>query len=501
MSNPKSPGNILTVSCAVPAPREILDYWLTQDGKHPAFVTRNLPLSHADLNERVRNAEGTLVNQGFSKNSILALAFPNSIDFVVWLLAAFRMGASVLPVNPRSSAPELLSALNRSGARFLASTEGFSAPEKSEWIQILSKGVTTSLWCLPIDQNDASRNKDPSSLIHQFTSGSTGMPRLLIRNERQVLEDYAHFMRALEIKASDRFLLIPPIYHAFGMLGLFAGLASGATTYSIDRFLPAEVLRMASSFQPTVVFATPVMVEMLGACFLSAGDAAAFKSVRHFICSTDRLKKSVRDLFFERFGMPVRVQYGSTETLSATIDLTDNYIEGKVGRPYPGVAVRIFDDHGEALNASATGRVGIKSPAAAESYADELSPKLEIIDGYVIPGDRGYLDTSGDLYIVGRDGIYNIGGWKVDPLEISAVISAALDVSHVAVLPFTRAGQSAIRVVIESRDFSLQPDDVISLCRKSLSAYKVPAKVEIYASLNRDENGKVRLSDLPSDRP
>ncbi len=483
----------------IPGPRALLDLRLAQGGDRPALSTSHAQLSSVALECRMRSAESVLREQGFDAQSILALVFPNSVEFVVWTLAAFRIGASVLPLNPRSSQPEWNDALQRSRTRFLASAGKSALEPDSEWRPVMSDGDVVTLWCRSAEPGEAPDTAGSSPLIRQFTSGSTGRPRSLVRDEPQIFEDYAHFMRGLDINASDRFLLIPPLYHAFGMLGLLAGLASGGEIYILDRFLPAEVIRVAKAFRPTVVFATPVMAEMLGKCFLPEEDTDAFASVRHFVCSTDRLKKSVRDVFVERFGTPLRVQYGSTETLSATIDVADDFVEGRVGRPYPGVELRIFGEQGEALDAGIAGRVGIKSPAAAREYADDFSPGLQLIDGYVIPGDRGFIDEAGDLHVVGRDGIYNIGGWKVDPLEVSSVISAALNVSHVAVLPFSRAGQSAIRVIIESSDPSLTAEQVLALCRASLADYKVPAKVDIYASLARDENGKVRLSALPAE--
>lgn len=482
----------------IPSPRRLLEHQAGRSEAARMVGTRGVQVDLGGLRRRVDEATSVLADAGFDGGSPLVLGFANSIEFVVWMMACFGLGGSILPLNGRSRDREIEESLERTGARFIAGAANFPLPGNRGWGPAFSPGAGATLFRKPAAGHDLPSDAAPAGLIHQFTSGTTGTPRHLIRTEAQVHEDYAHFIDHLGIDTGDRFLLIPPLHHSFGLLGLFAGLASGSALHLIDRFVPAEVLRAARTFKPTVVFCTPVMIDMLGRCFLDAGDSSAFASARHIVCSTDRLRKPVHDAFVSRFGVPIRVQYGSTETLSATIDLADDFVEGRVGKPYPGVEVRIFNEIGNIAAPGTVGRVGIRSPAAALRYVDDLAPDIRMLDGHVIPGDRGYIDEAGELHLVGREGILNIGGWKVDPLEISSLISSALAVGHVAVLPFLRAGQPAIRVVIESRDPSLRPDDVISLCRKSLTDYKVPAKVEIFASLPRDENGKVRLADLPS---
>jgi acyl-coenzyme A synthetase/AMP-(fatty) acid ligase len=207
------------------------------------------------------------------------------------------------------------------------------------------------------------------------------------------------------------------------------------------------------------------------------------------------LSRSAYETFLGRFGVPVRIEYGSTETTCAALKLDDGFAEGAVGRCIPGVEVRIFDDHGRTVPPGAVGRVGIRSAAACTAYAS-ANHVLERIDGHVFPGDKGRLDADGCLYVMGRDDVFNIGGYKVDRHEVEGVIRSGLPVRFVAVLPFMRAGQAALRAVIEADPAEVTAHAVAALCRERLSDYKVPARVDIFEALPRDANGKVLASAL-----
>ena len=234
------------------------------------------------------------------------------------------------------------------------------------------------------------------------------------------------------------------------------------------------------------------MIEVLGICALTEGDETALRSLKACVCSTGRLGKIESDAFHARFGVPVRVQYGSTETGSATVDLEDGFEEGRVGRPYPGVEIGIFDGDGSLCPTGAQGEIGIRSPAACDQYVgDSESTARTFRDGYVFPGDRGRLDDSGRLYVLGRSDIINVDGHKVDRVEVETVIRESLPVKEVIVLEGRRGGVPAVRVIIEADPAQVTRSVVLEVCRKKLSPHKVPSQVEIRREFRRDSNGKV----------
>jgi acyl-coenzyme A synthetase/AMP-(fatty) acid ligase len=134
----------------------------------------------------------------------------------------------------------------------------------------------------------------------------------------------------------------------------------------------------------------------------------------------------------------------------------------------------------------------VRSPAACTEYeGDPDATARTFRNGYAFPGDRGYLDEAGVLHVIGRADVINVGGDKVDPLEVEAVIRDALPVADVVVLEGRRAGLPALRVIAEADPAQVTGAMIMALCRERLSPHKVPARVEVRERLPRDENGKV----------
>ena len=239
----------------------------------------------------------------------------------------------------------------------------------------------------------------------------------------------------------------------------------------------------------------PPMVETLAACLIEDGDERAFDSLKTCVCGTGRLRKSAYDGFLQRYGVSVRPRYGTTETMATAIDLSEGFEEGRVGRPFHGVSISILDEAGEPCPKGETGMIAIKSPAAPDHYIGDPEMSARTFrDGYVFPGDMGYLDDQGRLHVLGRSDIINIGGISVDKLEIERVIRDALPVSDVVVMEGERAGSPAIRAVIEGDPASITRASVIAVCRAELSVHKIPAHVQVFENFKRDPNGKVLKS-------
>ena len=342
---------------------------------------------------------------------------------------------------------------------------------------------------------------DPGSpegiLTRQFSSGSTGRPKQMLKTEANIAHDYRHFCETLGLADSDLFLAVAPLHHSYGAMSFLAPFFVGGCVSVLPRFLPAPVLEAAGRHRPTVFMATPPMIEILGSCALAAGDEDAFRSLRFCIVSTGHVRKAPCDTFWERFGIPVRVQYGSTETLSATVDLDDGFEEGRVGRPYKGVEIRIFDDDGHPCPAGERGRIGIRSPAASEGYEGDSERTAETFrNAFVFPGDLGFVDGMGRLHVLGRSDVINIGGDKVDRVEVEGVIRSRLPVKDVIVLEGRRAGLPVVRAVVEADPAQVTRAMVIQACRECLSPYKVPAQVDVCERLERDATGKVLRGSL-----
>lgn len=478
------------------SPRELISNRAKTHGGHTAVQCQEGNISYQQLAAKTANLADSLQQEGVVTGTQVALILPNSLAYLVWYFAVLEAGGVVVPLAPTITAMEAEEILESSDIHYLVIPENSALintlPELSEAIINLADGT-----CLSRREGKNTVNDNYNAIIkgavtRQFSSGSTGRPKHMLKSEYNVAHDYWHFCETLGLDSTDKFLGVTPFHHSYGAMSFLAAFYLGGSVTVLPRFLPAPVIAAAKRDRPTVFLATPPMIDILGSCLLNDNDQESFQNIKACVCSTGRLSKESHNTFLQRFGVYVRVQYGSTETLSATIDMGQHYEEGLVGSAYAGVDVAIFDDEGHPLLAGDRGRIGISSPAASEAYVgDPENTASTFRNGYVFPGDQGYQDNLGALHVLGRSDIINIGGYKVDRLEVEMVIRESLPIKDVIVLEGQQGGIPVIRAVIEANPENVTRAMVIELCRNKLSSYKIPTQIEINEKLERDSNGKV----------
>jgi len=476
------------------SPRHLLALAAQREGGRTAVMASGARLTYRELSCRCTSLAARLQQIGVGPGVQVAMALPNSLAFLVWYFGVLEAGGIVVPWPADLPGTEIAARLAFAEIPFLV------APEQATWLDLKPQPDLDAVEGSRLWQRDGSirglvtaPGSQAGIMLRHHSSGSTGRPKEMFKTEGNIAQECQHFSRTLGLGRDDVFLGVAPFCHAFGAISFLAAFAAGGSLIVLPRFLPGAVLEVARRGSPTLFLATPPMIQLLGNCRLEPGDEGAFRALRFCICSTGSLAKTAHDAFQRRFGKPVHVQYGSTETLSATVDLDEDFEEGRVGRPYDGVEVGIFDGEGSPCPFGQRGLVGIRSPAASQGYLDDPVSTAKIFrDGFVFPGDVGHLDAQGRLHLLGRFDIINIGGYKVDCLEVEEVILRALPVRAVIVTAGERAGLPVVRAVLEADPGQVTRAMVREACRSSLSSYKVPELVEVLSELPRDDKGKIQ---------
>ncbi len=207
--------------------------------------------------------------------------------------------------------------------------------------------------------------------------------------------------------------------------------------------------------------------------------------------------------FEKKFGIPLIQTYGQTESghiagwTASDLPLRERK-QGSVGRPYPGVDVRIVDAEGHAVDAGTVGEIVCRSEGVMQGY----STTDEVRNEYLSTGDLGYIDVDGFLYVVGRlRDVIIAGGFNVYPAEVEAVIRQYAGVRDVAVFALAdeRLGEIPVALVVPAEPVP-DPDrfaaELAAYCREQLSAYKVPRRFALVQDLPRTETMKTRVADL-----
>lgn len=485
------------------SPRDLVRRGAERHPHRVAVITAEERLTYGQLADKTAAQAAALKKAGIGAGVQVGLMFPNSIAYLVWHFGILEAGGISASLPPTMTAAEARNMLDGGGFRYVAAPQDHDLPRELGMSPV-PEAETAEGACLwrsphPYPAIETTPWTTDGIMVRLFSSGSTGRPKHMLKTEANIFQHFWQSCDAFHLDQDECFLAVTPFSHAYSSINYNAAFYLGGSVTLVPRFLPASVLETARRDRPTIFTVTPPMIEVLGTCLLNEGDDTAFQDLKYCICGTVRMAQDVHDRFEKRFGVPVTFQYGSTESMTATVDLDEGYEEGRVGRPFSGVTIGIFGDDGEPMPACETGLIGISSPGASTEYVnDPESSARTFRNGYVFPGDTGFLDETGNLHVLGRSDIINIGGYKVDRLEVERVIRDSLTVRDVVVLEGERAGLPVIRAVVEADPATITPATVIAACREQLSPHKVPAMVDVREKLARDANGKILMRDLDS---
>jgi long-chain acyl-CoA synthetase len=477
--------------------------------EHIAIVYGDERISLAALVERIERVASGLSRRGVGAGDAVALVLRDDPWFVACFHAITALGAVVVPVSPAFKQAELEFYFRSASVAAVISDERASgvceriAAGMERDVGVISTsaahGQAHTLDAL-VEEGDADRLSPRSgeeTFVYQFSSGSTGRPKRVPRTHAQCVAE-ALLYDSLGLGHQDRILSTAPMYHTYGMgATLFAAAASGATLVILEDPQPfllrrSHALELIEREQVTILPGVPFNFRLMA----EAPTAADLSSVRLCFSAGTALPRPTFEAFGERFGVLVRQLYGSTETGIVSANLSEDPVDTfeSVGRPLTGVTVQIIDDDGAVLAPGQQGEVAIASPASSSGYAEADQASHEAFrDGRYLTGDIGRLDEQGLLYLEGRKKLLiQVGGYKIDPIEVQDVLVAHPCVSEAIVVGVEGEleGEETVKAVVVPTD-DCEEGELIGFCRERLANFKVPRSVEFRDEIPRSAVGKI----------
>jgi acyl-CoA synthetase (AMP-forming)/AMP-acid ligase II len=333
-----------------------------------------------------------------------------------------------------------------------------------------------------------------------FTSGTTGAPKGVVLEHAQVCAVYRTLAGIFGMEQGDRQLVVLPFFHSFGLhVGILASLMVGATILPHLVFDPDVVMRRIAADRVTSFPGPPsVFQAMLSSPLTADLDLSSLKKVTIGAAGfPPRLVEDLRD----RLGIE-RIQSGCGLTESSgTVALcsppdTPEMLANTVGRPIPGVELRIVDDDGRALPDGQSGEVLVRGYTVMRGYLDDPEQTAAAIDpeGWLHTGDVGFVRDDGNLVITDRKkDMYTVGGFNAYPAEIERILAQHPQIGQVAVIgvPDERLGEVGMAFVIPRPGAQPEPAEVVAWAREQMANYKAPRHVEIVTELPLNATGKV----------
>ncbi|MDH6128354.1 condensation domain-containing protein [Kitasatospora sp. GP82] len=492
--------------------------------RHPertAIVCGDVRIGYRELGRRIAGLRTGLHGIGVAPGDLVLLALPNCPEFVITYFATAGLGAAVLAVDPRSTEHELRSRLAGGRPAAVVTTAGLApvlarlagALEPAPEVVVVGGGSGSHHAFddlvrdgTPVPMHPAQAD-DP--WVHTYSSGSTGEPRRICRSQANQVAEATQIITSAAITTDDVVLCPVPLFHALGQFCcLIVSVLAGATLVLLEprdedaregagRLDPEAVLSLIEEHRVTVFPSVPYILGALADW--PADRAADLSSVRLCLSGSNFLPQTVRERFQDRFAVPVRQTYGSSEAGSVAWDCDpDEVVPESVGRPLAGVTVEILDENGEALPAGSVGEIAVTGGSV---MLGEAAPDGELVraDGRYLTGDLGRLGEDGRLYLTGRKRILvDTGGHKVNPVEVEELLESHPDVRSAAVVgvPVDGGGDLLVAVVVPAGE----PDAerLRAYCRERLAEHKVPSRFEFADDLPRTALGKIRRAELAS---
>ncbi|HXT48751.1 MAG TPA: AMP-binding protein [Gemmatimonadaceae bacterium] len=496
-------------------------------GEHPertVLVADGRALTYAQVNAKAAALAAALAELGIGAGDRIAIVMPNWPEWVISLLAASKLGATVVPVNPRLSYHELKYQLRHAEVSAVVALERHHGVDYLQIFEDMIAELPDLLYLITVGGEElwyddrifqfedlvssgAGREipavviDDAQDLALMYTSGTMGKPKGVRLSHRAIVETAQHTGELLEMEPADRVLAAVPFFTLFGLGVLIETLAAGATLVLQDEFDAVRAVALLQQERVTVMHGVPTMYQLIMRA--PNFDAAAFPSLRTGIVAGAVSEELVRRI---RRWCNVQLSYGLTET-GPTMTMTrfGDPAEKRlttVGRALPGVEIKAVDVVTGALHGpEAVGELAVRGPNVMQGYvrmptetARSFSP-----EGFFLTGDLGIIDEEGYVRIVGRRRETIVrGGFRIYPREVEDQLRAHPAVDDVCVIgiPHDILGELVCACVVPVEGAVITGGELKAFARDTVAEYKFPDLVRFFDAFPMTGSGKVRRREL-----
>ena len=514
--------------------RDLLELFETSTKRHATRVAmrierdgRKEQYTYADLRELATRVAGFLASEGIKQGDRIMLVSSNAPEWGMSYFGVLKAGATCIPCDPESSTVEILNFARAGNAAGVICSEAI-INDHPDLKDLLQQQGSTRLWtysevfALPDEQTEDERvarlpqrahAQGVASLI--FTSGTTGQPKGVMLSHRNLTSMVSMLSSVFDMDTHDGVLSVLPLHHTFEFsTGFLTPLSRGAQITYLPELTSDALARAIKNGHVTGMVGVPALWELLHRRIknrlyersdwigkaadnmiranawlrdktpLNFGNVLFYPihegmggRIRYFISGGSALSEKIqRD--FHGLGFTILEGYGLTEA-SPVLTVTRpeaRMLTGTVGKPLPGVEVRIADP-----DSSGVGEVIARGPNVMLGYyEDEAATRKTLVERWLYTGDLGRLDDDGNLYLVGRSKeiIVDTNGKNVYPDELEELYENSSYVKELSIVGLPDgAGEKVACLVVADDEYD------ISLSRAALHRLVEEHFREVSASL------------------
>lgn len=495
-------------------------------GDSCATIFAGHELTYSQLLENTLLLMGKLQDTGVKQGDRIGIMLPNCPQYVIAYYAITGLGATVVQVNPMSTAPELRYLVEDSGLTRLILFEAFIDTAKHVRQEVTIQqliGVRFDATKAILSDNDVWLDEwlahatnpglpaelDPATTVAvlQYTGGTTGQPKGAMLSHRNVVSNAYQTQHIFPggVNRQDMGIVALPLFHVYAMtVCMNLMVLNGLPMLIVPRFNVQEVLELIRQYKPTLFPGVPTMYVALAHAIPEGSDD--LRDLR--VCNSGGapLPLEVMSEFERVSGAVVLEGYGLSESSPVTHSnfSTSERKVGSIGKTLPNTETKIVDteDSHRMLGLGEEGELAIRGPQVMLGYWNRPEETAKTIqDGWLLTGDIAKVDEDGFVYIVDRKKDMIIAsGFNVYPREVEEALyrhPAVLEAAVVGIADDYR-GESVKAFIVLNPGANATAEELIAFCRTQLAAYKVPRDIELRKELPKSAVGKILRRALKS---
>jgi len=452
---------------------------------------------------------------GVRRGERILLMLGNDVALWETMLAAFKLGAVVIPATALLTPDDLSDRIERGqvrhlvvGAAHVDKFDGLGEGCSRICVGLAPAGWTphsaASEYCEQFDIDGRTLATDPMLLY--FTSGTTSKPKMVLHSHQSYPVGHLSTMYWIGLQPGDLHLNISsPGWAKHAWSCLFAPWNAGACIFihNVARFSAPALLGALERYGVTSLCAPPTVWRML-----IQEDLASYKgrlNLRELVGAGEPLNPEIIEQILHAWDLPLRDGFGQSETTALVGNTPGQLLKpGSMGRPLPGYQVTMLDPDGVPGNEGEVALpLDVRPLGLMLCYEDSPEKTAEVMrDGFYRTGDTAQIDEDGYVTFVGRaDDVFKASDYRISPFELESALIEHPAVMEVAVVP----SPDPLRLAVPKAFLILAHDEpgsaelagnILAFAREHLAPYKRVRRIEFVSELPKTISGKIRRVEL-----
>jgi fatty-acyl-CoA synthase len=476
------------------------EFWARWRPDELAIKYAGVETTWRQLDSRTSDLAAGLARKGITKGDRIGLLLTNCMEWIELTMAAWKLGALIVPINTRFTPAEVKFVVANAGAKLLFTIDGLVASTNTvEGCEVIRVETMAPLYADGSTIVTADTAPDDAAFIC-YTSGTTGDPKGAVLTHGSFNAGSQSWAQALDLWPGDKLQLPFPLAFTGGLaLWLYTYWSGGSllldNEVNIDRIYDNFEKERATGFM-----GVPTIFQMIvDHPRWKTADLSSWKKA----CSGGAVVPPSLLKAVQARGVPMLQMFSLTESSAAGTVLPSHDALRKVGSagiPINHGSLKIADDDDNEVPVGEVGEILLKGPQIMAGYWNNPEASAAALrGGWLHTGDLGYVDDEGYLYVVDRKKDMLIsGGLNVYPAELERLIANVPGVVEVAVVgvPDERWGETPL-VIVFTNGAKVEANDVLQVCRDNLADFKLPRYFHVSETpLPRNMSGKILKREL-----